>query len=1069
MLEEWPSAILRVVSLFVIAIPQTALGEIGIAITKGKPSPAAPSFTHQIQPILSDKCFHCHGPDGENRLTELRLDTESGITEAFASGNLPESEAWRRILSDDPDEVMPPPGMHKPFRTPERELIQAWAEAGAPWSAHWAFVPPEKTAVPTKYGDHPVDAFVLKKLKGAGLSPQPKATKEKLLRRATFDLHGVPPTIEELDLFLTDSKPGAWGRALDRLLESPKYGERMAVAWLDGARYADTNGYQNDFMRTMWPWRDWVINSFRRNQPFDEFTIEQLAGDLLPNATHEQRLATAFNRNNRTVTEAGSIAEEWLVENVVDRVETTSTVFLGLTMGCARCHDHKFDPVSQDDFYSFFAFFNSVDEIGVYREVRGNVGPIVECLDDAGRAEMNRLVRVIDEAEKRLDSLKPATRIAGTAWRTGTSSSDPVPVSAAVRLATKTFSGIVFDEQVIKPSDRSRPPSLEVCFLGKVACFTGSQRLEYKGLVEPERDQPLTVSAWVKRRGGGAILSKMHDNNAFRGVDWLVLDDGRLAVHMIHRWPDDAIKVITQDPLPAEQWALVTVAYDGTEKSNGLNIYFGADRQELEVKKDTLTGSLHTDQPFRIGRRSSGDDFSGMVGRLRVFNRELATDEIRQLLNRDLLTAPIQGPGSRQSVKLQTWGSGTGKPIRLSDEWVEQYASLAPDAAARRYSEVHSALQSARREVESLREDIPTCMVMKELEEPRPTYVLRRGEYDKPDKDRPAQPSVPSFLGPLPPDGKDRLALAKWIVSRDNPLTARVAVNRLWSQFFGVGIVKSEENLGVQSDPPSHPELLDWLAVDFMDSGWDVQHVIRLIMTSETYQQSTEAPPELYGNDPENRLLARGPRRRLAAEFVRDNALAVSGLLSDKIGGPSVRPYQPEGLWEELAGGAGQDPYKISQGEDLYRRSLYTFKKRTVPHPTLSTFDAPSFEMCTVNRSTTNTPLQALALLNDVTYVEAARNLGQRMLKEGGDDETDRIAFGFRLATSRKPTEEELRMLVGAVDKYRARYGSDAESAAQLLSVGICPVDDSLPRAELAAYASLGSLLLNLDESITVD
>lgn len=1029
-----------------------------------------PSFTHDIRPLLSDKCFHCHGPDEADRPTDLRLDTQAGVLKAFAGGDFDRSPAWKRIQSADPDEVMPPPEAHKSFTADELSVLKEWMEGGASWSPHWAFVPPKRRAIPTKYGDHPVDAFVRRKLASVELAPRPRATKEKRLRRAKLDLHGLPPTPEELDAFLLDDKPDAWGRVLDRLLSSPRYGERMAVAWLDGARYADTNGYQNDFGRTMWPWRDWVIDSYNRNQPFDQFAIEQLAGDLLPNPTKKQRLATAFNRNNRTVTEAGSIPEEWLVENIVDRVETTSHVFLGLTMGCARCHDHRFDPISQKEFYEFYAFFHSVDEIGVYNEVRGNVGPIVVCPNDKMRARLKELEGDVAQAEQQLKTIMPEVHNAARAWHSNTAAPAPVYASSSVRLDRESFAGVIDGERITDPKEGVSKPSIASAFLGSVANFSGSQRLEYDHLGLPESKQPLTISAWVKRRAGGAIFSKMHDSKAYQGIDGILVEQGRLAIHMISHWPDNAIKVVTENAVPKNQWTLVTVIYDGSKKASGLSVYFGEERQELTTEHDSLSGSLQTDQPVRVGSRSSGGGFNGLIGRFRVFHRELKVAEIRQLIKRDLLTAPASAIDVSKKKDSQNEGSDSGEKLfEINEDWLTQFASLKTAELTRRYNKARIALVSARQELKGYRESIPTCMVMKELPEPRPTYVLERGEYDKPDKSRPVKPDVPSFLGSLPSDRQDRLGLAEWIVSRDNPLTARVAVNRLWGQLFGTGIVKSEENFGVQSDPPSHPELLDWLAVEFMDSGWDVKYLLRLIMSSETYQQSSYATPELYASDPENRLLARGPRRRLDAEFVRDNALSVSGLLNGQIGGPPVRPYQPEGLWKELAGAASDGPYSLSDGEDIYRRTLYTIRKRTVPHPVMSTFDAPSFEICTVKRSTTNTPLQALALLNDLTYVEAAKHLGERMLREAGDDDASRIQYGFRLATSRSPAAEEVDLLHEALGKYRKRYRGDSEAVDLLLTNGQSAVDDSLPPVELAAYASLASLLLNLDETITVE
>lgn len=1024
----------------------------------------AREFAYSIRPILSDKCFQCHGPDNETRPTDLRLDTEAGIAEAFGGG-LPRSEAWRRITSEDPDDQMPPPESHKAFTEPERRAVRDWAAAGAAWSPHWAFAAPKRVDPPGRRDRSPIDAFVHNRMKEVDLAPNPPATRETLIRRATFDLHGLPPTLEEIDEFVADDTPDAWERLIDRLLASPRYGERMAVKWLDGARYADTNGYQNDFQRTMWPWRDWVVRSFNANMPFDRFAVEQIAGDLLPGANEQQRLATAFNRNNRTVTEAGSIAEEWMVENVVDRAETTSAVFLGLTMGCARCHDHKFDPISQEEFFEFFAFFNSVDELGVYTETRGNVGPVVRCVGPTEEAEQARLAGLVEAADARVESLKAPAIDGVAAWLRDTRAPARPTPRVSVRLDSAPFSAIGQEEQTVEPGSASEPPEVDDSFLGPVAAFDGSRWLEYADLFLPEQDRPMTASAWVNRRGAGAVLSKMHDSASYRGIDLLFDDQGRLMVHLINSWPSAALKVTTKEASPSGDWSLVTVTYDGSAKAAGVKIFFGLQEQELDVERDSLDGTLHTDQPLRIGRRSNSAAFNGSLAHVRLFDRALSVDEVRDQMLSDLLDAPA----ASEIAEASTCGSDRSNAHAAVDaELLIRYASFASDEASRRYTEASAEAAAARKEATDYEASIPTCMVMKELAEPRPTYVLRRGEYDKADKDRPVSPAIPDFLGDLPEEKHDRLALANWIVSRDNPLTARVVVNRLWGVFFGRAFVKSEENLGVQCDPPTHPDLLDWLAVELMDSGWDVQHVIRLIMTSDTYRQASEGTPEAFAADPENRWLARGPRRRLPAEFVRDSALAVSGLLTKKLGGPSAFPYQPEGLWEELAGGASQGPYTRSDGEDLYRRSLYTYRKRTVPHPTMSTFDAPSFEMCTVKRSTTNTPLQALALLNDVTYVEAARKLGERMIRSG-DGPPERLRFGFRVVTSREPTESELTLLVHALSQQRARYDADPESAERLLEVGEAPADASFATTESAAYATVAGLLLNLDEAITVE
>ncbi len=1020
-------------------------------------------FAYRVQPLLADKCFRCHGPDAGQRPTELRLDTEAGVREAFGGGDFAASEAWRRITSDDESEVMPPPESHKSFSAEELATLREWMGDGAAWASHWAFTPPIRINPPAGFGGHPIDAFIRRRLSAEGLTPAPPSEKAKLLRRASFDLTGLPPTLKEIDAFLADESPDAWSHQLDRLLASPRYGERMAVMWLDGARYADTNGYQNDFQRTMWPWRDWVIRAFNSNKPYDEFIVEQVAGDLLPDATFDQRLATAFNRNNRTVTEGGSLPEEWLVENVVDRVETTSSVVLGLTMGCARCHDHKYDPISQREFFEFFAFFNNVNEEGVYVETRGNVGPTVTRIGSEDRIELDRLKDSLDSARAEAETLRSAVAQAAERWFASAESPQSVPKACArVGLDNADYLASAAD-QPISPEGAAPRPSLIASLLGPVAQFDGASWLEYQGLFTPTSNAPFSVTAWVKPTAGGALFSKMDDSAAFHGVDALVIETRQLAVHLIDAWPANAIKLVTEASLPEGRWTLVSVTYDGSGKAAGVKVLFGANEQPLRIEVDSLTGDFHSQQPLRLGRRSASAPFRGAIGQVRLFDRAITISDLEGLIAYDLL----QTQAKAAALALLANQDSTGPASSDREDALALYVNLAPDKSARDLKDAERRLATIEEKQKQFRERLPTCMVMQERSDLRPTYVLRRGVYDQPDLEQPVSRGIPPFLGVLPAEEPDRLTLAQWLVDRGNPLTARVIVNRVWGMIFGAGLVKSEENFGVQGDSPSHPDLLDWLAVDLMESGWDLKRLLRLIMTSETYQQSSVAGAGDRDRDPGNRLLARSPRRRLPAEFVRDNALALSGLLDERRGGPSVRPYQPEGLWDELAGGAGEGPYELSKGKDLYRRSLYTYRKRTVPHPTMSLFDAPSFEICTVKRATTNTPLQALALLNDTTYTEAAREFGERMLREGGAADRERLYYGFRMATSRYPTDAETQMLLAALNRAIEHYASDPESAEAVLSVGESPRDEELPQSLAAGYMTVATLLLNLDESIT--
>lgn len=1023
----------------------------------------AADFSQTVRPILSDHCFQCHGPDEKERVADLRLDTEAGIEYAFASGDFEQSEAWRRIQSDDPDERMPPPEFHKSLSSAQIGLLEAWMEAKAPWSQHWAFTPPTRYEPPKIEGanaavTHPIDRFVVAKLQSEGMAMSSRASRETLIRRLKFDLLGLPPTSDETTEFVNDPSPDAYERLVDRLLTSPHYGERMAVQWLDGARYADTNGYQNDFKRSMWPWRNWVIEAFNENLPYDQFVIEQLAGDLLPDPTLEQRIATGFNRNHRTVTEAGSIEVEWLVENVVDRVETTATVFLGLTMGCARCHDHKYDPISQRDFYQFFSFFHNVKEKGVYQEQRGNVAPLQAILPDDDLQRINELREQLAAAETDEKQLQNELPAHAEGWKqSDLQSSDVVVPASELRMPLAgNANAMKANGNLLPPEELSGEMGWVESVFGTVARFTGLHVLSYGQAIAPDREDSFSFALWVKPEKQGSILEKMDLELLSRGYDLYWLPDGRLATHLIHSWPSDAIKVMTaeKNTVPRNQWTHVTVCYDGSSKAAGVTIYVDGKKVPVKAETDQLKSSILVETQLSVGKLSRGRMFFGSLTDFRYYQQQLDNNEVAAIAHEGLtrLFSPVASDDNDT----------------IASERESLYARYAQSDFAEQLRKTRDEIRTVEKEIAQLEAAAKTVMVMEELAEPRTTYVLTRGEYDKPDKSQPVTAELPAFLGSLPADAKkDRLALAKWMVSDRNPLTARVRVNRIWQMLFGVGLVKTSENFGVQAEAPSHPELLDWLATEFVRLGWDTKALLKLIVTSETYWQSSGIQTEHLTNDPSNRLLTRGPRFRLSAEMIRDNALSVSGLLTSKIGGPSIKPYQPAKLWEELAGGAGEGPYEQSQGEDLYRRSLYVYRKRTVPHPTTSTFDAPSFEICQVARARTNTPLQALALLNDVTYVEAARQFGERMLREGGDSDATRLAYGFQLSTGRSPNERELQLLQQSYERKLANFAGDSEAAKQFLSHGETKPAADLPTDQLAAYASVASILLNLDETIT--
>jgi hypothetical protein len=1010
----------------------------------GQRSEAEPvDFNRDIRPLMSDRCFHCHGPDAKKVEGDLRLDIEVSAKEfAISPGDPSDSTLIDRIFSEDIEERMPPHDSGKKALTnEEKALFKRWIEEGAVWANHWAWERPVRATPPTVSNqmlvNNPIDQFVLAKLEEAGLTFSSPASKETLIRRASFDLIGLPPSLAETKKFVKRKSDTAFRNEIDRLFSSPHYGERMAVDWLDVARFADSNGFQNDFGRDMSPWRDWVIDTFNSNMPYDQFVIEQLAGDLLPNPTESQRVATGFHRNNKSVTEGGSIEEEWRIENIVDRVETTGSAFMGLTIGCARCHDHKYDPISQKDFYRFFAYFNNTAERGWYNETRGNVGPMISLPTPEQERELEKFETDLAVARDALKDKKSTLTKRYENWFDGISSD---------RLQEPTFHLPLSGHFEGIKSKNSWNDSA----IGKAITFDGtadsSLSVDFDKTIDG--NTPFTISAWVYPEGAGAVFSKMDDAAKYRGFDLLVAGDGKLRVHFIHEWQENAIRMLTDAKIPMKKWSHVGLTYDGNSTAAGIKVYINGARAVAPADMNKLDGTIQTDQPFRIGSRSASEFFKGSITEFQFYDHALSAEDFRQSMLASLRQRIPETPNEDQTKTIDAIKKTTIE-LELTDE----------RKAVSRFQ---------RRKNDFTKKNIRTVMVMEERKEMRPTYRLERGAYDHPDTSEALLPAIPKFL-PTLPDGapNNRLGLAQWLVHEDNPLTARVMVNRMWQQFFGRGLVSTPENFGTQSQLPSHPELLDWLATELIRLEWDIQAMQKLIMSSTTYQQSSDATESLVKEDPENRLLARGPRFRLQAEMVRDNALAISGLLSSKIGGKSVKPYQPDGMWKELAGGASEGDYENDEGEDLYRRSLYTNRKRTVPHATLSTFDAPSFEVCWVMRARTNTPLQALALLNDTTYVEASRNLAQRMLTEGGRKAKKRIVYGFKLATNREPTSKELSILMAGLDGYLDTYEIDDANAELVIQHGESEYERKIDPENLAAYTALASVILNLDETIT--
>ena len=845
-------------------------------------------FNREIRPILSDRCFACHGPDRNNKaseLTDLRLDVRESAVDygAIEPGDADGSELLVRVSSDDPDERMPPDDSQKPrLNEQEIELLRRWIEQGAEYQKLWSLIPPQRATLPAvknvEWAKSAIDQFVLARQESDGLRPSPAADRPTLVRRVTFDLTGLPPTLAEVDAFLSDTAPlqQAYEKVVDRLLASPHYGEQMAADWLQLARFADSNGYQNDFRRSMWPWRDWVISAFNANMPFDRFTVEQMAGDLLPEPTQSQLIATGFHRNNRTVTEGGSIDEEWRVENNIDRVETTAATFLGLTMGCSRCHDHKYDPITQKEFYRFYAFFNSIDEKGHYNETRGNVPPLIKTTsgeDERRLAEFDaKIARAQEDFRAALAMFNPQV----TEWMdrlraalAGTSSPASflhLPLDGELAAVPGSGSDSDSDSKAVPIRYPQGTPQWVDGLTGKSLRFLGkeSSHLDLGKSIQPDRDSAFSYSVWLRpQQGEGAIVSRMDDADHYRGWDTILLPDARLKVHLIHRWDGNAIAVTTTNPIPLDRWVHVGVTYDGSSRAAGVTVFVNGQPSEVRVEQDSLTETIVADQPVRIGRRSSGLVFKGEMSSFRWFNQQLTADEVEQLIARDL-------------------AEPTGLDV---DQWTEPRRTMLQRTVAGHADEdVQAAKQAVARLQEQRKEfdaQIPTVMILKDRQPPRPTYLLKRGAYDAPDQSEELTPDVPAFLPPLPDKlPRNRLALARWLTDPQHPLVARVEVNRIWYRLFGRGIVKTSDNFGAQGDPPSHPRLLDWLAVEFVESGWDLKALQKKIVMSATYQQSAVATPADFQRDPENRLLARGARFRLSAEAIRDNALAVGGLLT---------------------------------------------------------------------------------------------------------------------------------------------------------------------------------------------
>ena len=1047
-------------------------------------------FNRDIRPILSDKCFRCHGPNSATRRANLRLDNEEAVAkdairttpaegpmQVIAPGDLDRSAMMHRITATDPERRMPFRGA--PLGAREVQLIGRWIEQGAKYERLWSFIAPVRPELPTvRHGAWPknaIDAFVLDRLEREGLKPSTEADRPTLIRRVTFDLTGLPPTLAEVDAFVADASKNAYEKVVDRLLASPRYGERMTAVWLAAARFADSSGYFADQRRDMSRWRDWVIDAFNQNLSFDRFTIEQLAGDLLPNATLEQKIASGFNRNHRMNSEMGIIPEEFFVENVVDRVATTGTVWLGLTVGCARCHDHKFDPIKQKEFYQFYAYFNSIAEAGIGQKT-GNTPPLIYAPTPEQRAQLKAIEDRIAAAEEQLVTLRPAIATAQRKWEQSIGDADPIVgdredgLTAYFPLASereRSFDGRRF---VDGGSAGRRGPKKLDAYLQKpdTNAFDGV----FGG------GHAVTLAAWIEPRvPTGPIITRTLLDTPRGGGFSLLLKDGKLQLNLVGGntglWMDnDSGQVETVDPLVLNGRHHVAATYDGSRQIEGISIYVDGKPQALKVLFNGLGPQDPTEDPLRIGAGGGPDRFRGQIWDVRVYDRALTPDQVAAHAEPASLAEIAAIPPTRrtasQADKIDSYFLAHQADARIDAARIAKRRRERAAVTPPRYpkpdvtvDKVLAELRAARKQKADLEDTLPTVMVMQELPQPREAHVLIRGNYDRLG-DR-VERATPGWLPPMPASApNNRLGLAMWLVDVSHPLTARVAVNRYWEMVFGTGLVKTADNFGSQGELPSHPKLLDWLATEFVRTGWDVKAIQRMIVTSATYRQVSTVTPDLLQKDPDNRLLARGPRYRLPAEMVRDQLLAISGLLVDKIGGPSVKPYQPDGLW---AGTLGK--YEQDHGDGLYRRSLYTFVRRSVPPPSLSLFDVAERDNAVVSSRRTNTPLQALNLMNDVAALEAARMMAERMLTEGGSTATDRIAFAFRLATARRPSKAESGVLVKSLHSFEERYQRDREAALILVSQGEYPRNEKLDVADLAAHAAVASLIFNLDEVIT--
>ncbi len=1019
--------------------------------------PKRVDFNYHIKPILSDRCFACHGPDENALKADFHLNipedalnhhTESGRM-ALVPGDPDQSDVYHRIVSKDPDFKMPPPESDLELSEHEITLLTKWIEQGAEYKPHWAFTIPQKHKPPkvrnSKWVNNPIDQFVLKTLKDKKMKPSPEARKDILLRRVSLDLTGLPPAVEEIDDFLKDDDENAFEKVVERLLASPRYGERMALEWLDVARYADSHGYSTDGYRMMWPWRDWVIKAFNDNMPLDQFIIWQLAGDKLPNATQEQKLATAFLRNQRMNAEGGIILEEYMHEYAADRTETFSTAFLGLTMQCAKCHDHKYDPFSQKDYFQLYSYFNQVNERGIVQNDH-NSGPQVHLTTPEIDSLLTQLNHRLSDQEKKLETAEKDLNLDYL------KSINSTKFLRKKLLVDADFNGLFQNKfrnkAQVNSTINARGAVQRPGFRGQPAYhFTAYNFCEIRNKeLNFARSDPFTISLWLNSNHENEYMIVLNNtggkNNSYIGYEFAIVH-GHPTIRLIHSKPANLIDVRTKNTILNNKWTHLSISYDGSARAEGITFYWNGVQAEMVVNLDQLTKSMVNAQSvLRIGGRNDyqvDTRGNGLIDDLKIYGRELSALEIRSLYQ-------------NRAASAEDFPLSAQKKFHLSNR----------DKA---YQNGLNNVRKIREEINLILDSLPRVMVMEDIPESRTTYVLERGVYNA--RGEIVQSGLPTIFANLSKGTpNDRLGLARWVVGKSNPLTARVIVNRYWQMYFGRGLVNTTEDFGNQGALPSHPELLDWLACYLMESGWDTKGLQKLIVTSSTYRQSSSVSREKREVDPENIFLSRGPSFRLQAELIRDCALAASGLLSDSIGGASAKPYQPKGLWSEKNSfGKLLLTYNQDEGDQLYRRGLYTFWRRTSPPPSMITFDAPTRDNCIVKREQTNTPLQALVLLNDPQFVEASRVMAEDLIRTTTEEE-DRIIKAYRRLTSLNPNDRVVNLLIELYREQIGMFKNSPDLAADFQQIGNAPADSTLSNIEVAALGVVCNTILSFDETI---